>query len=260
LVLLERRESVAVLTLNRPERHNSLVPALLEELLGQLEAVGSDGVSRAVLLQANGRSFSTGGDLQGFLDHRDQLERYAATLVGLLNEAILALWGLPVPVIAAVQGAVTGGALGLTLAADVMLVAPEASLTPFYSVVGFSPDGGWTVLLPDLIGRRRAAEILLRNQTISAEQAVAWGMASGIVPGERLQEEALRVAREMAAAKPGALRHARQLLGVRDGDLADRLETERSHFLQQIVTGEAIAGMIAFLEKLRAGSGAGTAT
>ena len=85
LVILERVGPVAVLTLNRAERHNSLVPEFLAEMLAALETFGAQPGVRAVVLQANGRSFSTGGDLRGFYEHLDDLEAYAGEIVGLLN-------------------------------------------------------------------------------------------------------------------------------------------------------------------------------
>jgi 2-(1,2-epoxy-1,2-dihydrophenyl)acetyl-CoA isomerase len=256
LVLLDRRDEVAILTLNRPERHNSLVPPLLGELLAALETIRSYPDVRAVVLQANGRSFSTGGDLQGFYDHMDALEAYAGTIVDLLNQVILALFNLPVPVVAAVHGIVTGGSLGLVLASDVVLVTLAASFTPYYSVVGFSPDGGWTALLPAIIGPKRAAEVLMRNHTIGAEQAVSWGLASRIVPTERIREEALHTAQDIVAKKPGSLRHTKRLLSMACDNLPILLEAERSRFVQQITTAEARHGIAAFLEQRQARSGA----
>jgi enoyl-CoA hydratase/carnithine racemase len=248
LVLSERVGPIAVLTLNRPERHNSLVPAFLEELLAAVEALRAEAGVRAVVLQANGRSFSTGGDVAGFLEGMDNLEAYADTVVGLLNQVILALFELPVPVVAAVHGIVTGGSLGLALGADLVLVAPEASFTPYYSVVGFSPDGGWTALLPAIIGPKRTAEILMHNRTITAEEAVAWGLASRLVPAERIREEALNAAQEIAAKKPGSIGHTKRLLGTALGDIRAGLEAERAHFVQQIATPEARQGILAFVE------------
>lgn len=255
LVLSERVGPVAVLTLNRPERHNSLVPELLEELLAALETIRNDLDVRAVVLQANGRSFSTGGDLGAFHAHLDRLPAYAKEIVGLLNQVILALVKLPQPVVAAVHGIVTGGSLGLVLGCDVVLVAPKASFTPYYSIVGFSPDGGWTAMLPSIIGPKRTGEVLLRNLTISAEQAVAWGLASRIVPADRIRDDALTVAQEFASQKPGSLRWTKRLLGLAYGDpspgsgqgLAARLEAERAQFVQQVDTDEARQGIITFL-------------
>jgi 2-(1,2-epoxy-1,2-dihydrophenyl)acetyl-CoA isomerase len=254
LVLPERVGPVAVLTLNRPERHNSLVPAFLEEMLAGLEALRVENGVRATVLQANGRSFSTGGDVAGFADHLDDLAAYASEIVGLLNRVILALVELPVPVVAAVHGLVTGGSLGLVLGCDVVLVAPEASFAPYYSVVGFSPDGGWTALLPGVIGLKRVADVLLRNETITAELAVAWGLASRVVPAERIRAEALRVAQDISAKKPGSIGHTKALLSHGDPlpgsgqGLAARLEDEHARFVKQIVTEEARQGIAAFLE------------
>lgn len=248
---LDYSDSVAILTLNRPERHNSLVPALLREMLAALETLGAQADVRAVVLQANGRSFSTGGDVRGFYDHIDTLETYADTIVGLLNQVMLALIELPLPVVAAVHGLVTGGSLGLVLASDIVLVTPAASFTPYYGLVGFSPDGGWTALLPAIIGPQRATEILMHNRTISAEQAVAWGLASRVVRADSIREEALNTAQDIAAKKPGSLRHTKQLLSLTYGDLAERLEAERSHFVRQISSEEARAGILAFVEKSR---------
>jgi len=251
LVQSDRVGTVAILTLNRPERHNSLVPELLEELLAHLAQLEADPGIRAVILQANGRSFSTGGDLTGFAAHLDALEAYARQIVGLLNQAILALLQLPAPVIAAVHGIVTGGSLGLVLACDLVLVTPEVTFTPYYSVVGFSPDGGWTAMLPTIIGPKRAAAVLMQNQGISADQALAWGLANQIVPGDSIQAEALRVAQDIAAKKPGSIQRTKRLLLGNQGDLARRLEEERLRFVQQIVTPEAREGIAAFLDRRR---------
>ncbi|MBL8058726.1 MAG: enoyl-CoA hydratase/isomerase family protein [Anaerolineales bacterium] len=246
LVRLEFEPPLAALTLARPARHNSLVPELLRDLLAALAAVRARPEARALILQAEGRSFSTGGDLRGFQDHQADLAGYAHELVGLLNEAILALADLPIPSVAAVHGQVTGGALGLVLAADLVLVAPAGTFTPYYATVGFSPDGGWTAMLPAVIGPRRAAAALLLDQAITAEHAVAWGLAERCVPAADLAAEARAAARRLAGLAPGSLRRARLLL--RGAGLAERLEAERAQFLAQLATPEARRGLQRFLE------------
>lgn len=241
---------VAEVCLRRPERHNSLVPELLDDLLARLsEVAGSD--ARVCLLTAEGRSFSTGGDIAGFLAHDDDLAGYGHHLVGLLNEAILALVDLPVPVVTAVQGPVTGGSLGLVLASDVVLVSERASFAPWYGVVGFSPDGGWTALLPDVIGRTRAADVLLTNRRITAEEAVSWGLATRQVPHDKLASEARAVSGAIAGMEPETVASTRQLLRPDRDRLAAKLEEERRAFVAQIVTAEARAGMRRFVEKER---------
>ncbi|MEZ4519776.1 MAG: enoyl-CoA hydratase-related protein [Chloroflexota bacterium] len=255
LVLVTQAGPVATLTLNRPERHNSLVPEFLRDLLDAIEQVATAPDVRAVVLQANGSSFSTGGDAGGFVRHSDDIAAYAQEIVGLLNDAILALIDLPVPLVACVQGPLTGGALGLVLAADMMLVASEASFTPYYSVIGPSPDGGWTAMLPAVIGRNRAAAVLMLNETISAEQAVEWGMAYQVIPGDSIRNEAQRLARTLAGRKPGSIRHTRQLLNANRDRIAEALAAELEHFVEHIVTDEAAGGFATFVANLRSMKG-----
>lgn len=252
MVLQETIGPVAVVTLNRPERHNSLVPDFLREILAALAAVSGSSTIRALALQANGRSFSTGGDALGFVEHGDDIESYAREIVGLLNQVILALIDLPVPVVTAVHGIVTGGSLGFILGSDIVLVAPEASFTPYYSVVGPSPDGGWAGLLPRLIGPRRAAEVLYLNGTIDAATAVTWGIANRIVPANQIRAEALTIANTIAAKKPGSIGHTKRLLYWHRDELAARLDAELKHFVAQMVNGEGLAGFQEFLAEMQA--------
>ncbi|NJN16799.1 MAG: enoyl-CoA hydratase/isomerase family protein [Oscillochloris sp.] len=243
---------VATITLNRPDRHNSLIPELLEELLATLEVLSGRADLRAVVLQANGRSFSTGIDMRSFATSSDRAV-YADTIVNLLNRVMLAMIDLPVPLITAVHGLVTGGSLGLVLTSDIVLLAPGASFTPYYTTVGLSPDGGWTALLPALVGHVRAAEILLLERTISAEEAVAWGLANRIVSAASIREEALAMAHTLAGQLPGSVRQIRRLLWANADGIAQRLETERNAFVAQIDKAEAERGIAAFLNRRRNG-------
>jgi enoyl-CoA hydratase/carnithine racemase len=249
LVLCERRGPVATLTLNRPERHNSFVPELLSELREALEKLSQDVEVRAVILKASGRSFSTGGDLQGFADLEGDLASYAATLVGELNRAMLAMLRLPMPIVCAVHGTVTGGAIGLVLASDLILVSLQASFTPYYGVVGFSPDGGWTALLPRAVGRARAAAALLTNRTITAEEAVRWGLATELIASERLGARARELAEAVARQRPESVRQSKRLLNAEIDAIAERLEAERKTFVATVTSEAAREGVKAFLQR-----------
>lgn len=247
LVLSEVREDIALLTLNRPTRHNSLVPELLRDLINAQDELRSLAEIRALVLQANGRSFSTGGDVRAFYEHRAEIETYSREVVGLLNQAILTLVTFPTPIVAAVHGIVTGGSIGLVLAADIVLVAPEATFTPYYTTVGYSPDGGWTSMLPDVIGRKRASEVLLLDRPITAEEAVEWGMAHRMVEANRIREEAYATAKRIARQVPSSVRRTKSLLWGDGRALAARLDEELEQFVRQITKDEAQAGMAAFL-------------
>lgn len=251
LILNERQGPNAVVTLNRPERHNALVPELLESFLMALDDIKRDESVRAMVLQANGRTFSTGGDAMGFVEHAGDIETYARHIVGLLNRAILEMIDMPMPIITAVHGILTGGSLGFLMGSDIILVSPEARFAPFYSEVGPSPDGGWAGLLPLIIGRRRAAEVLYLNQWIDAQTAVDWGLANRIVPGSEIRQTAVQIAVAIAGKKQGSVRHTRRLLYWDRQEIASRLKSELDHFLQQIVTEEGIGGFREFLAGLQ---------
>jgi len=245
LVAFHLDGAVGVVKLNRPERHNSLVPELLEGLLEAHRDVVAGGVS-VILLAAAGRTFSTGGDVVGILGAGDRLA-YSKRLVGLLNEVILAFAGGPVPVVGAVHGMVTGGSLGLVLMCDHVVLAAEATIRPWYSIVGFAPDGGWTALLPGVIGARRARSILLTDATITAADALDWGLADEVVPAGRVGERAMEAARKIAAGAPATRAAIRRLTRADLVEAAARLEAEREAFLAQVTTREATEGMNRFL-------------
>lgn len=238
-------DPVGVLELQRPERHNSLVPEILEDLIAAHREVVDRG-ARVAVLAAAGPTFSTGGDITGIREATDRIE-YSGTLVGLLNQAILEMAYGPIPMVAAVHGIVTGGSLGLVLACDHVVVASTATIRSWYATVGFAPDGGWTAMLPEIIGRRRVASVLLTDATISADDAVAWGIADTLVPAVQVRGRALADAARIAAGVPGTMTAIRRLAPESRTAVAGRLEAERSAFLAQVDTPEATEGMDRFL-------------
>lgn len=250
LVRLEMTGGIARLTLDRPERHNSLIPELLDDLLAHLDALREDGTVRAVVLAAAGRSFSTGGDVRAFHEQADRdLHGYAAGLVGRLNRAILALMDLPQPVIARVQGPVTGGALGLVLAADLVAAAPAAFFAPYYAAIGFAPDGGWSAILPERIGVQRAREIQLLNRHVAATEAAALGLVTEVVEADRLDARIADWLAVLDGHVATGLRAAKRRLlpDERRAAHAAGLEAERRAFLTQVTRPETRRGMARFL-------------
>lgn len=247
LVLRERAGATAVLRLNRPARHNSLVPALLEQLIAALDEAEADAGVDAVVLTHAGRHFSTGGDVQAFAEQGDALAGYADRLLGLLNEAIQRLAALRCPVVAAVDGWLTGGSLGLVLACDMAVLGRDTRIAPYYTVVGFSPDGGWIAMLPALVGTARARAWQLNNTVLGAEEAVAHGLAVTLAPAGDAEPTALALAAGLRDKVPGSVARTRALLRWDPDKLAAGLERERRAFVAQIVRPEAADGMRRFL-------------
>ncbi|MBX3513832.1 MAG: enoyl-CoA hydratase/isomerase family protein [Xanthobacteraceae bacterium] len=249
LVLLDIADGVARITLNLPQRHNSLVPELIAALNKALREVRKHDLAALVLAGA-GKSFSTGGDVAAFhAVPRGKRRAYAEVLVGGLHEAILTLLDMPMPVITRVHGPVTGGSLGLVLAADLVAIASSAFIAPYYVDVGFSPDGGWTALLPERIGAARAREIQILNRHISADAAVAYGIATEATAAKQLDEVIESWIATLHAKVRGSVRATRELLAPpeRRAEVEGRLRRELDRFLDQIETEEADAGMAKFL-------------
>jgi len=247
LVTLRRQGKIAIVSLNRPTRHNALIPELLSRLLQVLEHDDCQSAA-VVLLRAQGRSFSTGGDLSGFQNHRDSIGVYASQLVGQLNQVILAIYTHPAPVVCAVQGQVTGGSLGLLLAADHVIMRRGETITPYYSVVGFSPDGGWTAILPDVIGRQKAMHWLASNASNDADTCLALGLVHRVVETD-CDTAALSWAKTVADNKTGSIASTRKLLNSDIGHLSQRLEAERKSFVSQVQTQQALDGIDLFLRR-----------
>lgn len=247
LVTLQRRGPVAIVSLDRPARHNALVPELLLDLLN---AFGDDDCreASAVILRAEGRSFSTGGDLLGFHHHRDAIGDYSRRLVGLLNQVILTIFTHPCPVACAVHGQVTGGSLGLLLASDRVIMRRGVTVTPWYSAVGFSPDGGWTALLPEVIGRRQALHWLATNTSHDADQCLALGLAHEVVEDD-CDAASLDWVEQVLKMKVDSVRLARRLLGSDSEAIRTRLEAEREAFVNQVQTQQALDGIEQFLRR-----------
>lgn len=259
LVKLQREDAIGVLTLCRSAMHNALVPELLDEVTASLRDIANDSGLRAVVLATEGPAFSIGGDMRRFFQEMQagSLVDYAARVVGALNDTVLAMTDLPQPIVAAVHGTVTGGSLGFVVGADLVVLAEDAVLKSHYATAGFCPDGGWTALLPSLIGQRRAAEALLLNRSISATKALDWGLVNELAPADEVLARAREVAGKIARYPAGTMRHSKRLLVMQREELARRLEAERQGFIQLIAGAEAQNGLAAFLQQFTSYPGDG---
>lgn len=248
-VIMNKEGAIGYVILNRVDRHNSLVTEFLVDIRKAINTFSDDSEVKAIILKANGKTFSTGGDVASFYKNRDHIKEYSESIVGSLNVLIMTMIDCPKPIIAAVHGMVTGGSMGLVLASDIVLVSPKTTFTPYYSTVGYSPDGGWAVLLKEIIGAKRTAEIIMTDATITAEQSVNWGIASKIVELTSIDDEANRIATRIASLKMGSISRTKKLLWNRESVLTG-LDMELRSFIDQISTDEGMQGMKDFLDSL----------
>jgi enoyl-CoA hydratase/carnithine racemase len=199
--LWEMRDSVAVVTLNRPEKKNPLTFDSYAELRDTFRAlVDCDDVKAAVLTGAGG-NFCSGGDVQGIiapLTGRDMKGLLAFTRM--TGDVVKAIRACPQPVIAAIDGVCVGAGACLAIASDLRLGTPEAKTAFLFVRVGLAGcDMGACALLPRIIGQGRAAELLLTGRSMSAEEGEQWGFFNRLCPRDRLLEEAVDLAATLAA-------------------------------------------------------------
>jgi 2-(1,2-epoxy-1,2-dihydrophenyl)acetyl-CoA isomerase len=252
-VLVKHTDGSTRLTLNRPARANSLTPDLLDALLTALEDPRIESCNSVVLTGA-GHAFSTGGDVAEFHsrahDH-DALTTYSDRIVSTLNQVILKLAGLRCPVIAAVNGPVTGGSLGLVLTADMVLMDSHAFIQPYYAKMGFAPDGGWTAILPSLIGRARTMSWIATDRRLLAEELETLGIVDQVIEARSLETAIKDTIETIKSHDLAAIKSAKLLIGQTPAAdrLAGRLDAERIAFLAQITRADTRARMEAFISR-----------
>ena len=249
-ILSERRGDVAVLTLNRPERLNAAPPALFDELRAALSRL--DG-ARAVLITGAGRAFCSGADVAGgSLTADDPAQATYVALTEHYNPALQAIADLAVPVVSAVRGPAAGIGCSLALAADFCVVGESGYFLQAFVNIGLVPDGGASWMLPRLIGRARAAEMMLLGERVDAGKALDWGLVHKVVADEALDAEAFALAERLAAGPTTALGLMRRgLARAMDGTYAEAMQREAADQRDARGTADAAEGGRAFLEKRR---------
>lgn len=221
MIAVESRDGIATLRLDRPAQRNALIPELLERLVGALKAAANG--HTAVILTANGPSFCAGADLSWLASFPDP-SLGVAELVAVHHLAITTIVDMRIPVIAAINGSVAGGGMGLALACDYIMAAESASFTAAYFRLGLTPDGGASNFLERSIGLVRTRELLLTNRRLSASEGLSWGMLNAVVPDAQLLDRALEFARDLTPVPGYTLLHTRRLLD--SANLRNQLQLE----------------------------------
>lgn len=251
-VLLDlHADGVAHIRLNRPESANGLNIELLKALHEVVMQVHGDGRVRAVLITGEGKNFCAGGDVHTFLSKGEDLPNYIRVATVYLQLVAAGLMRLNPPVVSAVQGfAAGGGGMGLVCSSDFVVAAESAKFLAGATRVAMVPDAGVSVTLTQLVGLRRATEILMLNPVITAPQAKEMGLITRVVADDRLTEEALALARQLAAGAPAALANTKRLLWSGIGQGVEAVMPEENQ-TQAVLSGMADAreGLAAVIEK-----------
>lgn len=254
---LERDDGVAILTLDRPARRNALHPPLWAELKRRGEELAAD-VPRVLVVTGAEGHFCSGMDLsptntifQRVMERvaaRDQpgLEAIIVELKGQLD----AIATLPCPVIMAIEGVCLGAGLELALCGDVRIAGQSATFSLPETRFGMVPDVGGTTRLTKLVGKGRAAQLILTASTIDAAKAERWGLVEEVVPDGTALERALELARAITACAPTATREALATLRAVEAHSDDTVRPfETSAGARALLSGEVAEGISSFVQK-----------
>lgn len=195
IVLIQQDDGVMTIRLNRP-KVNAFNFEMINAVQSAFKQAGRDSQVRCVVLTGNGSVFSAGQDISEFRKAEDVSFRYH--LQHTYNPLVLQIRRLEKPVVAAINGAVSGAALGLALACDLRIAADSARFVVGFLGIGLAPDSAVSLLLPALIGLGRATEFAFSNAPIGAEQALAWGLVNRISPATELDTRAMEWAHQIA--------------------------------------------------------------
>ncbi len=243
---VERTAPVAILTLSNPRRRNSLSLELMSSMISAVREIGSDSSTRAVILRAEGPVFSAGHDLREMTG--GDLRHYRRVF-DVCTELMSAIQSIPQPVIAEVDGIATAAGCQLVATCDLALASPESRFaTPGVKIGLFCSTP--MVALTRSIGRKRALEMLMTGAMIDAERAAEWGLVNRVVPRDRLADETLKLASDIASASSLTVGLGKQAFYSQiDLDQPKAYDYAKEVMSMNALAADAQEGMCAFLEK-----------
>ncbi len=243
-IVLDRRDGVLAVRMNRPDKKNALTAAMYGAMAKALQEADGDGRTGAVLFLGLPGVFSAGNDLRDFA---------AFAMKGNLGEEVLsflrALAISETPLVAAVDGVAVGVGTTMLLHCDHVLLSPQAKLhTPFVNLA-LVPEAASSLLAPRIMGHARAFEMLVMGRPLSPDQAVAAGIANAVVPAADIEDAGFAAAREIAARPREAVRLSRKLVRGDPDEVLRRIDEEALLFAQRLRSAEAQKAFEAFLSK-----------
>lgn len=244
-------DGIARIRLNRPEAANGLDVEVLRALNDAVLACHGDPRTRVVVLSGEGSNFCAGGDVKTFASKGEGLPDYLREATAWLQIAIASLLRLKAPVVTGIHGfAAGGGGLGLVCASDLVVAGRSARIFSGAARVGMAADGASSVTLSQIVGARKAMELLLLNPTLTAEEAHAIGLVNEVVEDDQLDKRLLALAGELAEMAPLALAATKRLVWAGLGaSVEERLGEEARVVSELSGTADAREGLAAVIER-----------
>lgn len=255
LVMLEKKEQVAWLTLNRPDALNALDENMKGAIIDALADAEFDDDIRVVVIRGAGKHFQAGGDLVSF--HRDREEmaepQFKQRFLAAINRTKLlstSIRRMNKPVIAAVHGQAVGFGLSLAIMCDFTIATENAKFTLAYVHIGNSPDGAASYYLPRIVGLKKAIEIAMLGSQLTAREAKEHGLVNFLVGDDELDEETAKLAKRLASGPTQAYGSIKRLMHMSmESSWEEQLQNEAENFVGNVMTDDFGEGLASFMEK-----------
>ena len=245
----EQAGPIARIVLNRPDAANGMNDVMTAEL-AQVARRCDTAATKVVVLTGAGRFFCAGGDLKAMAASPLGPGPFVKGIADNLHRAISTFARMDAVLITAVNGVAAGAGFSLAIAGDLVLAADSASFTMAYTRAGLSPDGSSSYYLPRLVGVRRTQELMLTNRTLSAAEAVDWGLVTAVVPAAELAAKTQELAEQLAAAAKGSSGAVKKLMLASFGSgLEEQMELEGRLIAACADSADGREGIEAFLNK-----------
>ncbi|MBL0712788.1 MAG: enoyl-CoA hydratase/isomerase family protein [Desulfosarcina sp.] len=250
-VRCEKKNKIATITLNRPEKYNAFAGRMREEILETVEDCCSDSSVRVIVITGAGKAFCAGGDVNEFISGKTQaLADTVSNERHTMSKIVLAINAVEKPVIAAVNGVAAGGGCNLALSCDIRIASEKARFGQVFTRRGAHPDWGGIYFLPRLVGYAKAAELIFAGEVIDAEEAMRLGMVNRLVSHENLMPVTYDLAGKMAKNAPIPIAFAKRgLQNFFKMDLPQALDFESYVLDVCLKSNDFMEGFNAFLEK-----------
>ena len=249
-LILEVDDSIATITLNRPDSANALDLTMARELVDVSIRCDESSDIRAVVIRGSGKLFCAGGDLSVFAKAGDEAASVIKLMAGDFHMALSRFNRMDAPVIAAVNGTAGGAGFSMAVATDLAIAVDSAKFVMAYTNAGLSPDGSSSYFLPRRIGDRRARELMLTNRVLSAEEALDWGIVNQVVSENEFDEAVNKLAKNLANGPTRAFGQVKTLLNASfDNGMETQMEYESRGIADMVRTEDGQEGIDAFLHQ-----------
>ncbi|MBD3648356.1 MAG: enoyl-CoA hydratase/isomerase family protein [Pseudomonadales bacterium] len=255
-LLVEQKDRICILTLNRPERLNAISTTMLRELSNKIVEADKDPEIRCIVLTGAGKGFCSGLDLvdvgQGGIGSQEGRKgsNRPRQLFDLRDAPITVMWNVDTPIICAINGAAAGYGMDITLLCDIRIAAESAKMAAVTAKRNVVPESGGTWLLPRLVGWAKAAELYYRARTVNAAESLELGLVNTVVPDDELMDTAMQWAEEIADNAPLAVQTTKRMMRM---GLEESYETAVDHLMVHLAgmfnSEDFQEGVKAFLER-----------